>query len=263
MTTTSSFSADRTNRPPRSLSSGYDENSGLKQENAELSNRLENLSADRHEIETALKDRDAEAKRLATRTAGLEEELAAVSAALRQAEEDRRAQEAEIHQLSQRLKTGGTTGGLAAAPRAVFSDQLALRLAGTSDVRQHEGQLLLQSDMLFAKGSATLDAAGKDQLRRLAKEILAVAQGIPASLSWMIRVEGHTDSGPVQSEIFRTHWRMSIARTVAVVEFLVLEGVPSEWLEAAGFGALRPIDTSDDEIAARRNRRVAFYLTEG
>ena len=246
----------------RSLSSGHDENSSLKQENADLSARLEILAADRQKLARALDDHGGEANRLIAENSNLERELAAVSSALRDAEEKKRKQEQQIRELIRRLSSGETAGGLVAA-RKVFIDQLALRLADSGNVRRHDGRLVLQSDILFAQGSATLDAAGKDQLRVLASELLTAIQGIPGDIRWMIRTEGHTDSELIQSATFPTPWHLPIARAVVVVKFLVQHGVPSERLEAAGFGALRPIDDADDEIAARRNRRIAFYLTEG
>ena len=42
-----------------------------------------------------------------------------------------------------------------------------------------------------------------------------------------------------------------------------LEGLPPERLAAAGFGEYRPLDSRDDDIAYRRNRRIEFKLTEG
>lgn len=246
----------------RSLSSGHDENSSLKQENADLAARLEILAADREKLSRALDGRGGETERLITENSNLERELAAVSSALRDAEEKKRKQDQQIRELIRRLSSGQSASGLTAA-RKVFIDQLALRLADSGNVRRHDGRLVLQSDILFAPGSATLDAAGKDQLRLLSSETIDAIQGISGDIRWMIRIEGHTDSGSVQSAEFPTDWHLSIARAMAVVEFLVENGVPSERLEAAGFGALRPIDDTDDEIAARRNRRIAFYLTQG
>ena len=79
----------------------------------------------------------------------------------------------------------------------------------------------------------------------------------------MLRVDGHTDRLPIRVGPFVSNWELSAARAISVVEFLVREGIPPERLAAAGFGEFRPLDTRDDEIAYRRNRRIEFKLTEG
>jgi chemotaxis protein MotB len=46
------------------------------------------------------------------------------------------------------------------------------------------------------------------------------------------------------------------------VKYLVSQGVPPNRLVAAGFGEFQPLDTRNDEVAYRRNRRIELKLTE-
>ena len=56
--------------------------------------------------------------------------------------------------------------------------------------------------------------------------------------------------------------RLSAARAIEVVNYLVTEGIPATRLSATGYGEFQPIDSRDDEIAYRRNRRIELKLTQ-
>ena len=124
-------------------------------------------------------------------------------------------------------------------------------------------RFVLQSELLFASGSAELDAQGAAQLRALAQTLRDVAARIPPEVDWILRVDGHTDRQPVRDGTYRSNWELSAARAISVVRFLIGQGIPPHHLAATGFGEYRPIDAGDDEIAYRRNRRIELKLTEG
>ena len=147
--------------------------------------------------------------------------------------------------------------------RSEFFGRLRQLLGDRQDIRVVGDRFVFQSELLFASGSATLDPEGTAALRELAKSLREVAGSIPSDLDWVLRVDGHTDRLPIRVGPFVSNWELSAARAISVVEFLVREGIPPDRLAAAGFGEFRPLDTRDDEIAYRRNRRIEFKLTEG
>jgi chemotaxis protein MotB len=76
-----------------------------------------------------------------------------------------------------------------------------------------------------------------------------------------IRVEGHTDSVPLKSDIYATNWELSAARATWVVRYLVTKhGLAPERLSAAGFAGYRPITTDDTPEARAKNRRVEIVV---
>jgi len=76
----------------------------------------------------------------------------------------------------------------------------------------------------------------------------------------MVRVEGHTDS--VGSD--RYNQRLSERRAHAVVKYLIAKGIPSNRLQAVGFGEARPIATNDTPEGRAKNRRTEFHIvTQG
>ena len=85
---------------------------------------------------------------------------------------------------------------------------------------------------------------------------------IPKNIQWVLRVDGHTDNVPIRNELYSSNWQLSANRAIAVVQYLIDQGVPARRLVAAGFGEHQPIDRKNTESARRKNRRIEFKLTE-
>ena len=77
----------------------------------------------------------------------------------------------------------------------------------------------------------------------------------------MLRVDGHTDVRPIRVK-FQSNWELSAARAIAVVKFLIKEGIPAKNLVAAGFGEFQPLDNRKTQEAYDRNRRIELKLTQ-
>jgi chemotaxis protein MotB len=76
-----------------------------------------------------------------------------------------------------------------------------------------------------------------------------------------IRVDGHTDSTPIESPRYPTNWELSAARALAVTRYLSeTDGVRAGRLMAAGFGEFRPITDNDSREHRAQNRRVEIHL---
>jgi len=100
-------------------------------------------------------------------------------------------------------------------------------------------------------------------MRKVAQAILELEKEIPPEINWVLRVDGHTDNIPLSGAgRYRDNWELSAARAIAVVRFLIENGVPSSRLVAAGFGEFQPLDPADTPEARSRNRRIELKLTE-
>jgi chemotaxis protein MotB len=76
-----------------------------------------------------------------------------------------------------------------------------------------------------------------------------------------IRVEGHTDNVPVNTEHFPSNWELSTARASRVVRFLAEEcGILPVRLSAVGYGEYKPVDSNDTTEGRAFNRRVDIIL---
>ncbi|MCF8095780.1 MAG: OmpA family protein, partial [Desulfobacteraceae bacterium] len=127
---------------------------------------------------------------------------------------------------------------------------------------QIEGdRFVFQTELLFDTGSAALQPRGKKHLKKLAEVLREVSKEIPDDIDWVLRIDGHTDRRPIQTERFQSNWELSTARAVEVVQFLAEQGIPENRMAAAGFGQFHPLDPADNPEAYRRNRRIEIKLT--
>jgi chemotaxis protein MotB len=112
---------------------------------------------------------------------------------------------------------------------------------------------VLTDSLLFASGSATLDAQGDPLLSEVA-DLVNVDQTHP------IAVEGNTDDVPVHGGIFPSNWELSTARASTVVRYLIGKGVDPQRLTAIGYASLRPIASNSTAAGRALNRRVEIVL---
>src|SRR6185295_7698653 len=76
-----------------------------------------------------------------------------------------------------------------------------------------------------------------------------------------IRVDGHTDSNPIDSPRYPTNWELSSARALAVTRYFTeTSGIRAGRLMAAGFGEFRPIAVNDTREHRALNRRVEIHV---
>jgi chemotaxis protein MotB len=192
----------------------------------------------------------------------LRQQLKGIAEALEAAEKMAAEQKVVISDLGRRLNVAlASKVEELQRYRSEFFGRLRTLLGGHPGIRIEGDRFVFQSDVLFASGSAQLDQRGKVQMGQLANTLLDIARHIPRDISWILRVDGHTDKVPIRTSQFQSNWELSTARAISVLRFLVESGVPPNRLAATGFGEFQPIDARDDEIAYRRNRRIELKLT--
>ena len=195
--------------------------------------------------------------------AALRQQLATLEATLRAAEEKAQAQGVQIETLGKRLNAAlASKVQELSRYRSEFFGKLREVLGNRPGIRIVGDRFVFQSEVLFDVGSAELGLAGKEQMLSLAKTLLDLSARIPQDIDWVLRVDGHTDKTPIHTARFPSNWELSTARAISVVKFLAEQGLPPVRLVAAGFADNRPIDSGNDEIALRRNRRIELKLTQ-
>ncbi len=194
--------------------------------------------------------------------AALREQLAQVSAALELSEAKAKDQEVQIVDLGKRLNVAlASKVQELARYRSEFFGRLRELLGERQDIRVVGDRFVFQSEVLFDSGSADIGPEGRKQLGELAGALKQIAGTIPPEVNWILRVDGHTDRQPI-ARLYKSNWELSFARALAVVRFLIGEGIPAERLAATGFGEFQPIDERDDEIGRRRNRRIELKFDQ-
>jgi chemotaxis protein MotB len=108
---------------------------------------------------------------------------------------------------------------------------------------------------------AALFPSGQDVISQEAYPgIQSVAEAI-RKLPNPVRLEGHTDSVPINTSRFRSNWELSAARSIALLTLLTGQfGVPRDHVSIAGYADSAPVASNDTEEGRARNRRVDIVI---
>jgi chemotaxis protein MotB len=195
--------------------------------------------------------------------AAMRRQLAQLNGLLADAVTRNKSSEAQIADLGKRLNSAlAQRVQELSRYRSEFFGRLRQILSQRSDILVVGDRFVFQSEVLFAKGDAELSTAGQAEILKLADAIKQLEVEIPTDIAWVLRVDGHTDSDAINSVLFKSNWELSSARAIAVVKFLIAQGVTPKHLVAAGFGEFQPLDPGTSEDAKAENRRIELKLTE-
>ena len=112
----------------------------------------------------------------------------------------------------------------------------------------------------FESGTAKLTPEPRQVLDRIVEQIKKEFPGHG------IRVEGHTDSQPINTPNFSSNWDLSIARARSVQKYLIEHGIDESRTSIAGHAHAKPIadeNTTDPDAKRRamiKNRRVEILV---
>jgi len=193
----------------------------------------------------------------------LRRQIAALQGALEVSESRDKESQAKIADLGRRLNVAlAKKVQELSRYRSDFFGRLREVLGNREDIQVVGDRFVFQAEVLFPSGSDEINFEGQAQLGKLAQVILEINKEIPSQINRVLRIDGHTDIKPIYTPKFPSNWELSTARAIAVVKFLVSQGVPSKRLVAAGFGEFQPLAIGQTEDALRRNRRIELKLTE-
>lgn len=113
----------------------------------------------------------------------------------------------------------------------------------------------MSDKLLFKSGDATVEAKGKDALKKLA-EVLNKNNDVEIS------IEGHTDNVPIKTAIYKDNWDLSTARANNVIRLLSDEyGMDAHRLTASGRGEYYPVADNATVEGKAKNRRTEIVLS--
>jgi chemotaxis protein MotB len=108
-------------------------------------------------------------------------------------------------------------------------------------------------DILFASGKADLTTGPKNVLNKLSN----VIRTIPNDL----RIEGHTDNVPINSNTYPSNWHLSVARATNTAYYLMTEeGIPQGRVSIVGYSEYKPVAPNDTPEGRAQNRRVDIVI---
>lgn len=105
------------------------------------------------------------------------------------------------------------------------------------------------SGIQFETGSDKINASSHTSLDQAA-DILKTHTRV------VVEIQGHTDNVGLPED----NQTLSEKRSLAVQKYLIEKGVPSERLQARGYGATVPVASNDSEEGRSKNRRIQFKV---
>jgi len=117
----------------------------------------------------------------------------------------------------------------------------------------------LAGDAFFRPASATVNIEEtRETLLRLSELLLS-----EEAAGRKVRIEGHTDSFPVDTEgPWASNWDLSAARSIAVLRYLADFGVDEQRFQVAGFSDTVPLAGNDTPEGRAYNRRVDIVILD-
>ncbi|MEZ4265543.1 MAG: OmpA family protein [Myxococcota bacterium] len=143
---------------------------------------------------------------------------------------------------------------LAARQKAVLDGLVrsleSMTQAGKVKVVRRNGRLIVEiaENILFDSGKSKLKPEGVAALTELAPLLARVEREF--------QVTGHTDNVGTESY----NWRLSMDRSLSVLQQMLDAGYPSNRLSAAGYAWYQPVASNDGADGRQLNRRVEVVL---
>lgn len=126
-----------------------------------------------------------------------------------------------------------------AAPTPTRDPFEGLQSGITSTVTDNEVTVRIPGDVLFSSGLVEL----QDPVKQALNQIAAIIQSEYPTQT--IRVEGHTDTDPINRSGWDDNLELSLQRAAAVTRYLSDQGIPADQIQAAGYGQHRPLGTKE------------------
>lgn len=214
-------------------------NKDLRDDNTSLLSRLnlmeEANNFSNEELEQQKKLLDEKEKEIAAKENALEEKDAKIKS---------------LQEILDKQKSG------LSALKANISKALGNFKAEDLSVHSKNGKVYvsLSEKLLFASGSAEVNAEGKKALEKL-------AQALKENPEIEIMVEGHTDSIPIKIK-FQDNWALSVARSTAIVRILTQDyGIDPKRIIASGHSEFDPLADNSTPEGRAKNRRTEIILS--
>jgi len=111
----------------------------------------------------------------------------------------------------------------------------------------------LRESAFFPSGADLVDPKSNSTLEKVAKALNSLPNGV--------RLEGHTDSVPIHTALFRSNWELSAARGIAMLNiFADRFGVARSRMAIVGYADTNPVASNDTPDGRARNRRVDVVI---
>jgi chemotaxis protein MotB len=118
-----------------------------------------------------------------------------------------------------------------------------------------------KGDLVMTLPDTVIFDSGEAELTPEAIPLLHKIGVVISEMPYPVRIEGHTDNMPINTQRFPSNWELSTARAVNVLRYYVeQEKISSEKISAVGYGEFHPLYPNDNAEQRTKNRRVEIVF---
>ena len=130
------------------------------------------------------------------------------------------------------------------------------------EIRKGKVQLTLEPrGLVISLKEAAFFDSGDNNIQPSAYPIIAKLATVILKLNNPLRLEGNTDSIPINTLRFHSNWELSAARSIAMLELLSTRfNVQHDRMAIVGYADTMPVDSNSTEDGRARNRRVDIVI---
>jgi chemotaxis protein MotB len=211
------------------------------------------------QYETDMARLKAEIETARGEAADLQRQLGDLTAEKQSLESEISKLQAELTRLAGERDANADAVAKAKARIELFKNMLAkfkkMQESGKIKIKIANNKMIVEmaSAILFPSGKAKLSEEGETALTEVASILSTIADR-------SFQVAGHTDNVPIENARFHSNWELSAARAVAVVQFMIDQGMAAENLSAAGYADTQPVAGNLSEDGRAQNRRIEIVL---
>jgi chemotaxis protein MotB len=144
-----------------------------------------------------------------------------------------------------------------------LADPLKVLTAELKDeIKKGNVQLKLESrGLIIGLSTSAFFPSGDNTIYPSAYPSIAKVAAVLNKLPNTLRLEGHTDSVPINTPRFQSNWELSAARSIAMLRLLNEKfGVERSRMAIVGYADTASIGSNDTEEGRGRNRRVDIVI---
>lgn len=154
-----------------------------------------------------------------------------------------------------------------AAPKPPQVDELLpsmklLEAALSGEIAKGEVRLEMeQRGLVIGLQAGAFFASGDDMIKPPTYPTIAKVASVLNKLPNALRLEGHTDSVPIDTARFHSNWELSAARSIAMLRLLHQKyGVALDRMAIVGYAATKSAHSNATPEGRARNRRVDIVI---
>jgi len=156
------------------------------------------------------------------------------------------------------MEKGRSLGTALRKATSVFQPEVNSRIMRIS-VDERGIVITLASDAFFRPASAQINIEATRAILLRLGEYLS-SKDLEGR---KFRIEGHTDSAPVDSAgPWTSNWELSAMRSIAILNYLSALGIPENRFQIAGFADTAPVATNATPDGRAYNRRVDIIILD-